>query len=219
MALFSLKSLGLLSLTCAVLSGCGEGLPEQTALAPTTPVETEQELDWWDSPVWQEYMRYLGYLTQAGFHSSSELQTTKEVVACDTYVYQGAGTFNRGETRDCVYQATEYGWGIEQVRVEVLQNRNGRGSYTHNTLAQDGQFSFDIKEIGDKWNVALDLAAKAGDIEVQKKLLVDYQRHMERALNLSANRNTVHLSVTANGGLFEKSEIHVKVYATLVRLQ
>ena len=75
------------------------------------------------------------------------------------------------------------------------------------------------QEIGDKWNAAIELAAGAGDDAVKGKLQVDYQRHMERTLALSANKNTVHLQVTANGGLFEKSEIHVKVYATLVRLQ
>ena len=221
MSKLNLKTFGLLSLTCAVLSGCGEGMPEEAALA--APTTAEQELfgfPKWPTPEQIEQMiRYNNYLSQAGFTNPGELRTTKEIVACDTYVSQGAGTFNSGVTRDCVYQATEYGWGIESVRLEVVKNRNGRGSYTYSTLAQDGQFNFNVKEIGDKWNVAIELAGKAADIEVQKKLQVDYQRHMERTLSLSANKNTVHLQVTANGGLFEKSEIHVKLYATLVRLQ
>ncbi|EPX65295.1 hypothetical protein D187_000720 [Cystobacter fuscus DSM 2262] len=220
MSNLTLKTLGLMSLTCAALTGCGEGMPEAVTTSTAT---AEQELAWpFPFPTPEELeqrARYLNYLSQAGFTNPSELRTTKEIVACDTYVSQGAGTFNSGVTRDCVYQATEYGWGIESVRLEVLQNRNGRGSYTYNTLAEGGQFNFNVQEIGDKWNVALELAAKAADIEVQKKLQIDYQRHMERTLALSANKNTVHLQVTANGGLFEKSEIHVKVYATLVRLQ
>ena len=71
--------------------------------------------------------------------------------------------------------------------------------------------------MSDEWTIdpndpataAIDLSTKAKDVEATKKLEFEYQRHMERMVNLSANQNTVHLEVTANGGLFKKSVIHV----------
>ncbi len=172
-------------------------------------------------PVLQDQVltRAYGYLSQAGFSNPSALGTVKEVVICDTQASQGSVTFNRGETRTCTWQQTEPGWVLQSVAVEVKENKNDRGSYSYNTMAANGQFFMHLQEIGDKWKAAIDLSAKAKDVEATKKLDFDYQRHMERLVNLAANQNTVHLEVTANGGLFKKSVIHVVLKGTLVRVE
>ena len=47
----------------------------------------------------------------------------------------------------------------------------------------------------------------------------DYQQHMERMVSLSANKNTVHLEVTANGGAFAKSAIRVILRGKKIRVE
>lgn len=225
----NLKTLGLLTLTSA-LAACGEGIPmtpEEEAMmaeqesALVIPGRPSRDGEPRPQPVLQDQVlaRAYGYLSQAGFSNPSALGRVKEVVICDTQASQGSVTFNRGETRTCTWQQTEPGWVLQSVAVDVKENKNGRGSYSYNTMAANGQFFMHIQEIGDKWKAAIDLSTKAKDVEATKKLDFEYQRHMERLVNLSANQNTVHLEVTANGGLFKKSVIHVVLKGTLVRVE
>jgi hypothetical protein len=231
-----LKSIGLMGFTFAALAACGPELsPEEMELEqasnpllaprapgddsggggaggsiPATPPAPASSA---------ELTRYYGYLSQAGFYNPSELGMVKEEVLCDVYVSQGAGTFNRGITKTCTWQQTEPGWALQSVSVEVPENKNGRGSYAHSTMAADGQFFMHIQETGDKWKAAIDMAASAADVEVKQKLEFDYQHHMERMVKLSANQNTVHLEVTANGGAFAKSAIRVILRGKKIRVE
>jgi hypothetical protein len=134
-------------------------------------------------------------------------------------VHQGSGTFNSGVTESCTWQQSQPGWVIESVRVDLLENKHDRGSYTESVIAADGQFNMNVKEIGDQWNAAIDLAAKAVDVEVQKKLEIGYQNHMERVVDVSSNKNSVYVEANANGGLFQSSTIHVIATAKLIRVQ
>jgi hypothetical protein len=233
-----LKIIGLMAFTFAALAACGPELtPEEMELEQASDPLLAPRLPIDDSggggggifiPAPQpapapapsaELTRYYGYLSQAGFYNPSQLGMVKEEVLCDVYVSQGAVTFNRGVTKTCTWQQTEPGWVLQSVSVEVPENKNGRGSYAYNTMAADGQFFMHIQETGDKWKVAIDLAAKAADVEVKRKLELDYQQHMERMVSLSANKNTVHLEVTANGGAFAKSAIRVILRGKKIRVE
>lgn len=166
-----------------------------------------------------EQSRYYEYLAQAGFDNPRLLGMVKEERGCQVRVTQGAGTFNRGETKTCVYQPSEPGWVIQSFTVDVLENKHGRGSYSVDVIAEGGEFNRSFKEIGDKLKLAIDLAASKGDIEVKRKLELEHQRHLERVLSIGATRNSAHLEVTANGGLFRKSVIEVILRAKLLKVR
>jgi hypothetical protein len=159
------------------------------------------------------------YLAQAGFRNPDQLGKTKEVVACELKVFQGAVTFNRGITEHCVWQQSEPGWAVQSVTIEVKEDLNNRGRYSYDVVAENGQYFMNVKEIGDKWKAAIDAAAKVSDIEVKRRLEVDYQHHMETVYNVASNKNTIRLSATANGGLFRRSRIHVVAKAKLIRVE
>lgn len=231
----NLKNLGFLAIASFVLSACAAparpapapdespapgsqlpGGPAQPQL-PGAPV-ADAPPDWSTDPA-DELARFDDYLIQAGFNNPDQLLSEKEVQACDVLAHQGSGTFNSGVTQSCTWQQSEPGWVVESVRVDVLENKHDRGSYTEDIIAADGQFDLSVKEVGDQWTAAIDLAAKAKDVEVEKKLSLAYQHHMERVVSMSSNKNSVYLEVLANGGLFQSSTIHVIAYAKLVRLQ
>jgi hypothetical protein len=157
------------------------------------------------------------YTTAAGLTNPAYIGQEKWVNACDVISQQGAGTFNSGVTKTCTYQ-TDNGWQIVESHVEVLENKHGRGSYANNVIAKDGQFSANEQEIGAKWKIAIEAAVKAGDIDAKNKLEIEYQRNIQLIRNYSANKNTFFIEVTANGGLFRKSVIHVKARVKLVRI-
>ncbi len=226
----NLKTMAFLAITSFVFTACQGSLhstldedPTPFSSAPEDPMPPPPVLEdptpeWSTNPA-DELDRYNGYLAQAGVNHPDQLGGEKEVPACDVLVHQGSVTFNKGVTKSCTWQQSEPGWVIESARVEVKENAHNRGSYTMSVIAADGQFDMSVKEIGDHWNVAIDLAAKAKDIEVKKKLELAYQNHMERVVSISSNKNSVYLEANANGGLFQSSTIHVVAIAKLIRVQ
>ena len=218
-----LNALGFMAITTFVLTACQGNIgptpwPEDgQAPMPATP-EEEPMPEWSKNPA-DELTRYTEYLTQAGVNDPAQLWSEKEVQACDVLAHQGSVTFNSGVKESCTWQQSQPGWVIESVRVDVLENKHDRGSYTESIIAADGQFDMNVKDIGDQWNVAIDLAAKAKDVEVKKQLEVGYQHHMERVVSISSNKNSVYLEANANGGLFQSSTIHVIATAKLIRVQ
>jgi hypothetical protein len=157
------------------------------------------------------------YTTAAGLTNPAYIGQEKWVDACDVISQQGAGTFNSGVTKTCTYQ-TDNGWQMVESQIEVLENKHGRGSYANNIIAKDGQFNVNEQDIGAKWKIAIEAAVKAGDIEAKRKLDLEYQRNIQLIRSYSANQNTFFIQVTANGGLFRKSVIHVKARVKLVRI-
>lgn len=157
------------------------------------------------------------YTQQAGLTDPAKIGEEKWIDACDVVAEQGAFTFNSGITKTCTYQV-DNGWQIVESKLDVLENKYGRGSYTSNIIAKDGQFSVNEQEIGAKWKVAIEAATKAKDTEARAKLELEYQRNIQLIRNYSANKNTFFMEVTANGGLGRKSVVHVVGKVKLVRI-
>lgn len=208
----NLESLGFLAIAPFVFAACGD------TFGPA-PAPEEEETPRWSANPADELERYNGYLFQSGVNDPEQLGSEKEVQACDVLAHQGAGTFDSGKTESCLWQQSVPGFVIESVSVAVLENKHDRGSYTESIIAADGQFDLSVKEIGDQWSAAIDLAANAKDVEVQKKLELGYQHHMEKVSSLASSKNSVYLEVNANGGLFQSSTIHVIATAKLFRVQ
>lgn len=166
-----------------------------------------------------EQERYYEYLSQAGFDNPRMLGMVREDIPCRLRVSQGAGSFNSGLTETCTSQPQEPGWVIQSATPEVIENKHDRGRYSFDVIAEGGEFNKTVKEIGDTFKLAIDLAASKGDIEVKRKIEIEHQRHLERVVHIGATRNTVHLSVTANGGLFRKSVIEVALRVKLLKVR
>ncbi len=158
------------------------------------------------------------YKLQVGLSTSGQLGEERWFNACEVAAQQGAGTFNSGATQTCFYQHDAPGWQILEYELEVLENKYGRGSYTASIIAKDGQLTVNEQQIGDKWKAAIDLATKAGELEVKKKLELDYQRNQQLILNYASNKNTFLLEVNANGGLFRKSVVRVKGRVKMIHI-
>jgi hypothetical protein len=156
------------------------------------------------------------YMRQAGLPTSAELGEERWIEeACKLRVEKGwPGGSNSGE---CFYQPPT-GWQIIESKVEVLENKNGRGSYSTKTIAKDGQVTINRQEIGSKWNVAIDLAIKAGDIEAKNKLELEYQKHQQYIATYAANENTFLLEATARAGAVERGVIELKAQVKIIRL-
>jgi Concanavalin A-like lectin/glucanases superfamily len=157
------------------------------------------------------------YMAKAGLPTIQEIGEERWFSACDITAQQGAVTFNTGRVMTCIYNSIP-GWVIAESKVDVLENINGRGSYTSNILAEGANIGINEQEIGDKWKIALDLAVKFADVDLQRKLNVEYQRHQELIRAYNTNKNTFFLQAIANGGLFRKSVIHVKGSVRCIRL-
>ncbi|MEM9925034.1 MAG: hypothetical protein AAF915_14995 [Cyanobacteria bacterium P01_D01_bin.50] len=158
------------------------------------------------------------YMKQVGLPKLSQIGEEKWVNACDVRAQQGAVTFNRGRTETCTYQNGTSGWQIVEYKIDVLKNKHGRGSYSGNIIAKNGQFTVDEQQIGDKWKAAIELADKKGDFETKRKLELEYERHQRLIRRYASNKNTFFLKATANGGAFRKSVIHVKGKVKMIYL-
>jgi hypothetical protein len=206
----TLKTVGALAITSALLTACGAG--DELDLDETDSVEeADSEAD--------VLIRYYNYLSQAGFNNPSQLGSEKDVQACEVRVQQGSVTFNSGVTKSCVWQQSEPGWVVQSVWVTVRENKNNRGSYAYSVIDQAGQFYMDVNEIGNKWKGAIDASAKAGDVDAKAKLELEFEHHMQRIVNFSSNKNSVYLEATANGGLFQTSIIDVVATARLLKVE
>ena len=174
------------------------GLVSQAKPKPTNDTNPNQnrDVDW--------------YMRKAGLPKLSQIGEEEWVNACDVRAQQGAGTFNSGRTETCTYQNDRLGWQIVEYKIDVLENKHGRGSYKGDIIAKNGQFTVNEQQIGDKWKAAIELADKDGDFETKRKLELEYQRHQQLIGRYASNKNTFFLKATANGGAFRKSVIHVK---------
>jgi hypothetical protein len=157
------------------------------------------------------------YMQKAGLPTVEEIGAEMWVTACDLQAQQGAVTFNTGNTQTCVRQP-EPGWVIRDFKTEVVINLSNRGSYKADIFAEGADFAINEQQIGDKWKIAKDLAAKVGTAEVTTKLDFEYQRHQQLIRTCQTNKNTFFMSVNANGGLFRKSVIHVKSMILVKRI-
>jgi hypothetical protein len=157
------------------------------------------------------------YTSSVGLTDPAKIGEERWFLLCDFQAQQGAVTLNSGSTETCTRQMRD-GWQIVEHEVEVVTNKHNRGSYTTNIIEKDGQFSANEQEIGSKWKLAIEKAIKAGDFETQKKLELEYQRNMQLIKQYSSNKNTLFAKITANGGLFRKSLIHIKVRVKAVRI-
>lgn len=192
---------------------CAEGGGGQQVVANRTaigPWETFVITGLPSAPVTNLDARVDSYRQQVGLSTTSQLGQEKWFNACEIAAQQGAGTFNSGREETCTWQHNIPGWQILEYNLEVLENKNGRGSYSADIIAKDGQFTANEQEIGDKWKGAIDLSIKAGDLEATRKLELEYQRNQQLIRNYAASKNTFFLKVNANGGLFEESIIRVK---------
>jgi Concanavalin A-like lectin/glucanases superfamily len=157
------------------------------------------------------------YMQKAGLPTVEEIGAEMWVTACDLQAQQGAVTFNSGSTQTCARQP-EPGWVIRDFKTEVVTNLSDRGSYKADILAEGASLAINEQQIGDKWKIAKDLAAKVGTAEVSTKLNFEYERHQQLIRSYQTNKNTFFMSVTANGGLFRKSVIHVKSMILVKRI-
>ena len=189
----------------------GEGTPDtpvQSESTPETPTQNENQVrtvDW--------------YKQQVGLSKSAELGEERWFDDfCEVRAYQGAVTLNRGVTVTNVCQQDIPGWQIIGHKIEVIENKNGRGSWGANVIAKDGNFTANEQEIGSKYKIAIELAGKYKDIEAKQRLEMDYQRNLQLIRSYSSNKNSIVLKATANGGAFKKSIVHIKVKAKVVRV-
>lgn len=159
------------------------------------------------------------YMEQVGLPKSAELGEERWFDACEVVAQQGAVTFNSGKTETCTYQHSVTGWQILEYQIEVLENKYGRGSYKGDIIAENGNFTVNEQQIGDKWKAAIELAIKFKDVEAERKLNLEYQRNQQLIRNYASNKNTFFLSATANGGAFRKSVIRVKGKVKMIRIQ
>lgn len=157
------------------------------------------------------------YMQLAGLPAPDEFGEVKEVDGCEVLVEQGAVTFNNGNTRSCTYEPPP-GWQLVGGRVEVLENRNNRGSYNYSILQNNSKLSALHKELGAKWKTAIDWSIKYKDVEAKRKLEFEYQRQQEYFFEIASNNAAMYLEATANGGLLKKSRIHVRSKVKLVRI-
>lgn len=183
-----------------------EGTPETpTQNTPETPTQNENQVrtvDW--------------YMQQAGLPKSAELGQERWFKACKVRAQQGAVTFNSGKTETCTYQHDIPGWQIVEYKINVLENKYGRGSYKGDIIAANGNFTVNEQQIGDKWKAAIDLSIKYNDVEAKRKLELEYQRHQQLIRSYASNKNTFFLSVTANGGVARKSVIEAEGEAKMI---
>jgi hypothetical protein len=162
-------------------------------------------------------IRVDSYMKQAGLPTSAELGEEKWIEgACTLRVEKGWPGGSRSD--ECSYQHAIPGWQIIGSEVKVLENRGGRGSYSTHIIAKDGQFTINRQEIGNKWNLAIDLAIKAGDIEAKKKLDLGYQKHQQYIATYAANENTFLLEATARAGAIQRSVIDLSARVKIIRL-
>ncbi len=156
------------------------------------------------------------YMRQAGLPTSAQLGEERWIEgACRLRVEKGwPGGSNNGE---CFYQPPT-GWQIIDSEVKVLENRNGRGSFSTKIIAANGQVTINRQEIGNKWNVAIDLALKAGDIEAKNKLELERQKNQQYIATYAANENTFLLEATARAGAVQRSVIELDARVKLIRL-
>jgi hypothetical protein len=157
------------------------------------------------------------YMRQAGLPTSAELGEERWVEgACRLRVEKG---WPGGSRRDeCFYQHAIPGWQIIGSEIKVLENRNGRGSYSTKIIAKNGQVTINQQEIGNKWNVAIDLALKAGDIQAKNKLELERQKHQQYIATYAANENTFLLEATARAGAVQRSVIELDARVKIIRL-
>lgn len=182
--------------------------PDQQQVAPTPgePVIEVHSVDW--------------YKQQVGLSKSAELGEERWFDDfCEVRAYQGAVTLNRGITENRVCQQDIPGWQIIGHKIEVIENKNNRGSWRANVIAKDGNFVANEQEIGSKFAAAITLAVKYKDIEAKKGLELEYQRNSQLIRSYSSNKNSLELKATANGGAFSKSIIHIKAKVKMIRLR
>lgn len=156
------------------------------------------------------------YLTQTGVSQSSTVGGVVWVNACKVSAQQGAGTFNSGITKSCVWANSLPGWIVIGLDYIVLENLNGRGSASVSSI--NGSATITTSEFGSKFNGAMSIAASLGDLSAQTSLQLEYQRLNGYSFNFNGTGNNVVATVTANGGLFKKSRIEIQARAKLLRV-
>jgi hypothetical protein len=157
------------------------------------------------------------YMRQAGLPTSAELGEERWIEgACSLRVEKGWPGGSKID--ECFYQHAIPGWQIIGSEVKVLENRGGRGSYSTKIIAKDGQVTINREEIGNKWNVAIDLAIKAGDIGAKTKLELEREKHQQDIATYAANENTFLLEATARAGAVQRSVIELNARVKIIRL-
>lgn len=184
--------------------------PEIESVPQPAPIQSEStsevhSVDW--------------YKGQVGLSKSAELGEERWFNDfCEVRAFQGAVTLNRGVTVSNVCQHDLPGWQIIGHQIEVIENKNGRGSWGANIIAKDGNYFANEQEIGSKFNAAIELAVKYNDIEAKKRLELEYQRNLQLIRTYSSNKNSLELKATANGGALKKSIVHVKAKIKAIRV-
>jgi len=159
--------------------------------------------------------RYYAYLSDVGI--PQDLGTTMWLEGCVAARFQGGVTFNDGLRDRCEYQPPP-GWVILEKNVEIVRNRKNRGGVSSGIIAEGGSFEQRVEEIGSKFQIAIDKAIKAEDFELKRKLELEYQAYKLRFYSVGATKNTAYLQVTANGGLFARSEIEAKLMVRIMKM-
>lgn len=156
------------------------------------------------------------YLIEAGVSDASSIGATEWVKACRVRAYQGAGTFNSGESNSCTYANVRNGWIIVEVAYDVLENKHGRGSAS--VSATNGPVTISRSDFGSKFDGAMSLAASSGDSPAETELQLEYQRLNGYSYHFGGAGNQLVATVTANGGAFRKSAIEIQAKARLLRV-
>lgn len=156
------------------------------------------------------------YLAQAGVAEETSVGGTMWVNACRVRAQQGAVTFTSGVTRSCQWSNVNPGWIILEVAYDVIKNKNDRGSAS--ISAMNGPSTVSRVEFGSKFNGAISLAQKAGIGSAEVKLQLEYQRLNGYYAHFDGAGNQVYAEVTANGGVFEGSDIEIQARAKLLRI-
>lgn len=156
------------------------------------------------------------YLAEAGVSNESTVGGTMWVNACRVSAHQGAVTFNSGVTRSCQWANTYPGWIILEVAYDLIENKNDRGFAS--VSAMNGPSTVSLMEFGSKFNGAISFSVKEGNSSAEAKLQLEYQRLNGYSFSFSGEGNQVYAQVTANGGLFEGSDIDIQAKAKLLRI-
>jgi hypothetical protein len=151
-----------------------------------------------------------------GVSDAASVGGVQWVNACKVSAFQGEGTFNRGITNSCSWANLRPGWIVLDIDYVVLKNRNQRGSASVSSV--NGSVTISITEFGSKFNGAMDAAIGVGDFTASQKLQLEYQRLNGYSFMFNGVGNNVVATVTANGGLLEKSDIEIQARAMLLRV-
>lgn len=140
------------------------------------------------------------------------------VDACEVNVYQSSMTvFSGSITENCIWQNSRANWVINNVKIQVLDNRNGRGSWSSKTMAGNSYYNA-MDEVVKKYNYAIDAALKLGKRDLAAKLKLHLENLEKRVSSYKSSHNAVQIFATADANFWNSSRVHIRGRVELIRI-